>query len=92
MDTPFQTSPSAAAALYEPGGWRDSDAHPLDIAPLDEPDPEIRSVSLIVPCGFALSGAIMGALFAGRISLALCAFFSVPMGIIIGWYGRGLAE
>ncbi|WP_044592945.1 hypothetical protein [Bradyrhizobium sp. LTSPM299] len=60
----------------------------LDDAEVDRPE-EGHPEGLVACFVGALSGAIMGFLFAGKISLAAGVFIALMIGLIIGWWARG---
>jgi hypothetical protein len=47
-------------------------------------------IVLAVP--FAVSGAIAGFFLAGYIALAVAVFGAIAVGLILGWWCRGLAD
>jgi hypothetical protein len=47
-------------------------------------------IVLAVP--FALSGAIAGFFLAGHVALAAAVFGAIAVGLILGWWCRGLAD
>ena len=59
----------------------------LDDAEVNSPDQDHPEGLFACSVG-ALSGAIMGFLFAGKISLAAGVFIALMIGLIIGWWAR----
>lgn len=73
--------------------------HPVErdaLGPARRPDapPQARPPGgiLIVAILSAISGAIMGFVFGGYISLALAILITLPLGIAIGMWARGLGD